>query len=68
MADELRPVIRAQEQRRAVRADQAAQDLDHALGADRAGHVDGQALAGELVDHRQVLDLLTAAVASMTKL
>jgi len=32
--------------------------LDHALGADRASHVDGQALAGEFVDDGQALDLL----------
>ena len=57
-ADELRAVVRAQEERRAVRADEAREHLDHALGADRAGHVDGQALAGELVDDRQALDLL----------
>ena len=57
-ADELRPVVRTQEQRRAVHADESGQNLDDAPGADRTGHVDGQALAGELVDHLQALDLL----------
>ena len=58
VADELRPVVRAQEERRSVRADETREHLDHALGADRAGHVDGQAFVGELVDDRQALDLL----------
>lgn len=58
MTDELRAVVRAHEQRRAMGADQARQHLDDALGADRAGHVDGQALPGELVDDGQTLDLL----------
>ena len=57
-ADELRPVVRAQEERRAVHADEPRQHLDHALGADRAGHVDGQTLPGELVDDRQAFELL----------
>lgn len=59
-ADELRSVVRTQERRRAVHADQAAQYLDHSSGANRAGHVDSHALAGELVDHCQALDLLAA--------
>ena len=43
------------------------QHLDHALGADRAGHVDGQAFVGELVDDRQDLIWRPSAVASKTK-
>ena len=58
VADELRLIVRAQEERRSLRADELREHLDHALGTDRAGHVDGQALVGELVDHRQALDLL----------
>ena len=41
-----------------MQADQPGQHFDHALGADRARHIDGQALAGVFVDDRQALDLL----------
>jgi len=41
-----------------VLADEAREHLDQALGADRACHVDGQALSGELVDDRQAFELL----------
>ena len=58
VAHELRTVVRAQEGRRAVRADQARQHVDHSARADAAGHVDRQALVGEFVDHRQTLELL----------
>lgn len=33
-----------------MRAHEARQHLNHALGADRARHVDGQAFSGALVD------------------
>jgi hypothetical protein len=42
-----------------VNADQLAQYLDDATGADAPSHVDRQTLAGELIDHRQALELLT---------
>src|SRR6188768_2991304 len=58
-ADELRAVVRTQEERSAVLTDEAREHLDHAFGADRARDVDGQALAGELVDDGQTLELLT---------
>ena len=60
MADELGTVIGAQEPRRTVLGDQTREHLDHAPGAYGAGNVDRQALAGELIDHRQTLDLLAA--------
>ena len=60
VADELRAVVRAEEPRRAVLGDQTREYLDHAGGANRAGHVDRQALAGELVNDGQALDLLAA--------
>lgn len=57
-ADELRSVVRAQEERSAVLADEASEHLDQPLGADVACHVDGQALPGELVDDGQAFELL----------
>ena len=39
-------------------AHQAAEDFDDAPGTDAAGHVDGQALVGELVDYGEALELL----------
>ncbi len=36
------------------------QNFDDTPGADRAGHIDCQALAGQLPDRRQVLDLLAS--------
>lgn len=39
-------------------ADQPAQHIDDPCGADRAGHVDGQVLAGVFVDDRQAFELL----------
>lgn len=40
-------------------ADQLGQHVDDAPGVDRARHVDGQELAGVLVQDSQTLDLLT---------
>src|SRR5258708_26741799 len=60
VADELRPVVRTKEAWRTVLRDQARQHLDHPGGADGAGDIDRQALAGELIDDRQTLDLLAA--------
>ena len=57
-ADELRSVVRAQEERSAVLADEAREHLDQPLGADGACDVDGQALPGELVDDGQAFELL----------
>ena len=53
-------VVRAQESRRAALGDQACKHLNHAAGTNEAGDVDRQALAGELIDHRQAFDLLAA--------
>lgn len=55
---ELGAVVAAHERRGAAFAHQPREDLDHAFRADRACNVYCQALAGELVDHRQALDLL----------
>ena len=60
VADELRAVVRAQETRCAARRDEPGQNLDHTARANGTGHVNRQALAGELIDHRQALDLLAA--------
>ena len=56
--DKLRAVVRSQVLGAAVNADQLAQHLDDSAGADAAGHIDRQALARELIDHRQTLQLL----------
>ena len=58
LADELRAIVRPHVTGSPALADQSGQDLDDALGSDAAGHVDGQALPGELIDHGQALDLL----------
>jgi hypothetical protein len=55
---ELGAVVAAHERRCAAFAHQPGQDLDHPRRSDRACYVDRQALAGELVDHGQALDLL----------
>lgn len=60
LADELRPVVRTHEQRRAVQAHQVHEHLHHALGTDSPSHVDDQPLAGVFVHHGQALDLLAA--------
>jgi hypothetical protein len=49
---------RAQVTRRSVDADELRQCLDHAPGADGAGHVDGQGFMRVLIDDGQTLDLL----------
>ena len=53
--DELRAVVGAQVARRAVHAHELRQHLDDAAGPNAAGHVDRQAFARALVDHRQAL-------------
>jgi hypothetical protein len=53
--DELRPVVRSQVFRRAVKANELRQHFDHAPRPNAAGHVDGQTFAGELVDHGEAL-------------
>jgi hypothetical protein len=63
VTDELRPVVRTQVTRSAVRGNQACQHLDHPLGADRAGDIDGQAFPGELVDDRQAFKALPVSAA-----
>lgn len=60
VADELRPVVRPHEQRRAVQAHQPRQHFDHAPGTNGSGHVDGQTFTGVFVHDGQALDLLTA--------
>lgn len=57
-ADELRPVVAADERWDAALAHQAGKSLDDAARTDRARHVDRQTLAGELVDDRQTFQLL----------
>ena len=39
-------------------ADQSGKHFDHTAGTDAAGDIDGQALAGELVDHGEALQAL----------
>ena len=56
---EFRPVVASQVGGRTALADQSAQYFDHLGRADRAGHLNGQCLLGELVDHRQALQLLS---------
>lgn len=58
VAYELGAVVGSKEQRRTVATHEPGQHLDYARGADAAGDVDCQALVGELVDHRQTLELL----------
>jgi hypothetical protein len=56
---ELRAVVAAQEGRCAALTDQARQDFDHTWRADTAIDIDRQSFLGELVGHRQTLELLT---------
>jgi len=58
MADEFRAVVRAQVARRTMLGHEAREHFDHTGRADRAGDVDRECLAGELIDHGQALDLL----------
>lgn len=58
VAHELGSVIRPQEGWRALRADQAAQDIDDAVGTDAASNVDGKTFARELIDDGKALELL----------
>src|SRR3954468_18724660 len=53
--DELRAVVGPEVAGRAMHAHELREHLDHPAGADAARHVDGQALARELVDDRQTL-------------
>ena len=57
--NELRAVNAAHLARRAMHADQLAQDFDDAATACRSDDVDGQAFPSELVDDCQTLELLT---------
>ena len=54
---EFRPIVRSNDLRCAMLVDQPAQHIDDPCGADRAGHVDGQALAGVFVDDRPAFEL-----------
>src|SRR6476619_3018816 len=54
---ELRTAVGAQVRRRAVRAHQARQHINHSARADTPGYVDRQALVGEFVDHGKTLEL-----------
>ena len=58
MAYEFRTAVRAQIGRRAVRAHQTRQHVNHSARTDAPGYVDRQALVGEFVDHGQTLELL----------
>lgn len=60
MADEFRSVVRSHEQRNAVNADQTGRHDDYQATTNRAGHVNGQALLREIVDHRRSIDLMAA--------
>jgi len=60
VAEEFGAVVRSQESRCAVLRDQVGKHLDHPAGSNRASDIDRQARTGELVDHRQALDLLAA--------
>jgi hypothetical protein len=57
--DELGSIVGSQVPRATVNADQSAQYLDDPAGADAPGHVDRKALASELIDHGEALELLT---------
>lgn len=59
VADKLRPVVRAREQRCTMHADQSRQNIDDALRSNRACHVDRQAFPGVLVDDGQTFDVAT---------
>lgn len=63
LADELGAIVGAQEGRSATLADQTAQNLNDAPGADAASHIDRQALSGVLVDDREALELLAVGTA-----
>ena len=58
IAHELRAIVRAQIHRSAMHAHQPRQHVDNPRRADAASHVDRKAFMGELVDHRQALELL----------
>jgi hypothetical protein len=58
VADELRAVVGAQVGRRAVQADQARKNVNHAPRADAAGDIDGQAFVGKFIDDGQAFHLL----------
>src|SRR5271169_2862672 len=49
VANEFRTVVRTQKHRRTVDADEAGEHVNDPGGADASRHVDGEALAGELV-------------------
>ena len=66
-ADELRAIVGTQITRCTACADQSAQDLDHPSRADAAGDVDRQTLAGELVDQREALELLSVGTRDRTR-
>src|ERR1039457_781232 len=59
VANEFRAVVRTKEQRRTMYADQAGEHVNDASGTDASGYVDGEALAGELVDHGEAFELLS---------
>ena len=58
LTDEFGAIVRTQMGRCAVNADQFGKDFNDALGADRAGNIDGEAFAGELIDHGEAFNLL----------
>src|SRR5690606_20787817 len=61
--DELRAVVRAQEARRAMHADQPTEHVDHLARANGGGHSDCQALPRPLVDDGEALQLLSIRAA-----
>jgi len=59
IANEFRTVVRTQEHRCPVHADQTGEHVNDAGGADTACDIDGEALAREFVDHGEAFDLLS---------
>src|SRR5206468_7847456 len=58
VTNEFGAVVRTQEQRRTMYADQAGEHVNDAGGTDTTRHIDGEALAGEFVNHGETFELL----------
>src|SRR5690606_11343381 len=68
LRDELRTIVAAQVLRRAVQHEQPFKDVDDALRSDAGLDADRQALASELVEHRQDAQLPAAFGAVLKKI
>ncbi len=55
MTDQLRTVVTAQADRPTVHLEQLIQNADHITGGDAASKPNIDALAGEVIDHRQAM-------------